>query len=72
MPGMSSEETLLRLREIDPTLRVILMSGYTEQDATARFENIPLDGFVQKPFEPNELSARVQMVLAHVPGGFKP
>lgn len=64
MPGMSSEETLERLREINPTLRVILMSGYTEQDATARFGNTPLDGFIQKPFTPLDLRDRIQSALA--------
>jgi PAS domain S-box-containing protein len=71
MPGMSSEEILAQLRRISPTLRVILMSGYTEQDATARFGNVALDGFVQKPFTPYELLDRVQAALtraANLPG----
>lgn len=71
MPGLSSEETLAQLREITPELRVILMSGYTEQDATARFGNIPLDGFVQKPFTPNDLSERVSSVLNTTPTWLK-
>lgn len=66
MPGLSSEETLQQLREINPALRVVLMSGYTEQDATARFANTPLDGFVQKPFTPLDLRDRVQRALAKV------
>ncbi len=71
MPGLSSEETLLRLRELLPLLRVILMSGHTEHDAAARFGDIRLDGFVQKPFTPNELSQRVQMALADPPAAWK-
>lgn len=64
MPGMSSEETLLRLRELYPNLRVILMSGYSEQDAAARFGGTPLDGFVQKPFTPADLVDRVNTALS--------
>jgi two-component system cell cycle sensor histidine kinase/response regulator CckA len=64
MPGLSSEETLMQLRQISPGLRVILMSGYSEQDATARFGTMRLDGFVQKPFMPNDLLERVQSALS--------
>lgn len=63
MPGLSSEETLRRMREITPNLRVILISGYTEQDATARFGIIPPDGFIQKPFTPKQLQDRVHQAL---------
>lgn len=72
MPGPSSEETLAQLRQISPALRVILMSGYTEQDATARLSNLALDGFVQKPFTPQELLERVQAVLSKAPAAFRP
>lgn len=63
MPGLSSKETLIQLRQILPTVRVILMSGYSEQDATARFGAVSPDGFLQKPFLPNDLLERVQAAL---------
>ncbi len=37
MPRMNGEEAFLAIKELDPDARVILMSGYTEQDATDRF-----------------------------------
>lgn len=43
------------------------MSGYSEQDATARFGTVSPDGFVQKPFMPNELLERVQAALYKIP-----
>lgn len=72
MPGPGGQETLAQLRQISPTLRVILMSGYREQDATARFGNLPPDGFVQKPFTPHELLERIQTVLSKPPAAFRP
>jgi CheY-like chemotaxis protein len=72
MPGPSSEETLALLRQISPALRVILMSGYTEQHATARLGTAPPDGFVQKPFTPHELLERVQSVLSAAPPAYRP
>ena len=41
---------------------VVLMSGYTEQDATARFNGKGLSGFIQKPFEAADLLARIRAV----------
>lgn len=64
MPGMSSEETWRQLREIHPQLRMLLVSGYSEQDATARFGNAALEGFLQKPFTPQELRERIRSTLS--------
>lgn len=63
MPGLASEVTLARLRELAPSLRVMLMSGYSEQETHSRFEDIPFDGFIQKPFSPHELSERIRHAL---------
>src|SRR5690606_22180592 len=37
MPGMNGVEVFHALRKADPHVRVILMSGYNEQDATNEF-----------------------------------
>ncbi len=67
MPGMSSEETLRQLRELQPTLRVVLMSGYSEFETSLRFAKMTHDGFVQKPFTPSDLVERLQAALSKVP-----
>lgn len=54
MPHMDGEETFQRLRRIDPEVRVLLTSGYSEQD-TERFAGKGLSGFIQKPYRPQEL-----------------
>jgi two-component system, cell cycle sensor histidine kinase and response regulator CckA len=59
MPRMGGRETVQLLRERSPELPVVLMSGYTEQDAAAKI----LDGtsgavgFLQKPFLSEDLSS---------------
>ncbi|MCC7139256.1 MAG: PAS domain S-box protein [Planctomycetes bacterium] len=69
MPGMSGEETLRALREVRPDVRVVVTSGYTQQDAAARLRGAPPDGFVQKPFDRADLLARIDAVLrAAAPG----
>ena len=49
MPHMDGEETFRELRRLDPGVRVVMSSGYTEQDVTSRFAGKGLVGFLQKP-----------------------
>ncbi len=51
MPGISGEETLRRLRQINPDQRVIVMSGYSEQDTMRRCADLGASEFLSKPFE---------------------
>ncbi|GIW13304.1 MAG: hypothetical protein KatS3mg062_0743 [Tepidiforma sp.] len=64
MPHMDGEETFRELRRIHPGVRVLLTSGYNEQDATERFAGKGLAGFIQKPFRPQELLEKVRTILA--------
>lgn len=50
MPYMDGEETFRELRRIDPKIRVIMSSGYTESEITPRFAGKRLSGFLQKPY----------------------
>jgi PAS domain S-box-containing protein len=63
MPGMSGASAFDAIREIEPSARVLLVSGYTsDRDAEALLER-GMDGFLQKPFEPEELMAAVRHLL---------
>jgi CheY-like chemotaxis protein len=64
MPRMDGEETFRELRRVDPAVRVLLTSGYNEQDATERFAGKGLLGFIQKPYRPDELIDRIEAALA--------
>ena len=63
MPGLSGPNLAARLLQQNPRLRVLYMSGYTD-DATAVHGNfwagIPL---LQKPFTPAALAERVRLAL---------
>jgi CheY-like chemotaxis protein len=54
MPVMGGEETLRRLLAINPKVRVVGSSGYTEQEAVRRF-GTGLAGFLQKPYSTQRL-----------------
>jgi two-component system cell cycle sensor histidine kinase/response regulator CckA len=55
MPQMDGEQTFRELRRWQPDVKVALMSGYNEQDATQHFIGRDLAAFVQKPFNMDSL-----------------
>ncbi len=63
MPRMSGEVAFEELRALRPDLRVILSSGYDEQDATSRFVGKGLAAFIAKPYDPDEFIETVRSVL---------
>ena len=68
MPELSGPELATRIRTVHPTIRVLLVSGYSA-DAVARHG---VDGaapsFLQKPFTGNQLARKVREVLGAAPG----
>ena len=63
MPHMGGEETFREIRRIRGDARVILSSGYNEQDATSRFAGKGLAGFIQKPYRSAKLLDRIYAAL---------
>ncbi len=63
MPRMDGEETFRNLRIIDSGVRVIMSSGYNEQEVTARFAGKGLVGFIQKPYRFEELVKKLRAIL---------
>jgi CheY-like chemotaxis protein len=63
MPEMGGREVFQRLRALDPRLKVLFTSGYTD-DAVIRKGVLDHDvPFLQKPFTPTALLAKVRDVL---------
>ncbi len=60
MPHMDGEETFRELRRIRADVRVVLCSGYNEQDITGRFISKGLRGFIQKPYQMKALAQALQ------------
>lgn len=60
MPRLSGADTCRVIRQMRPDLPIVLMSGYTEPDAAARFGAHEVAGFVQKPFSPATLVRMIQ------------
>ena len=62
MPGMDGRECMRRLRESDPELPVILMSGYSEGEVLGRQGDSQPNAFLQKPFGLTALAEAVSGV----------
>ncbi|MFL5493364.1 MAG: response regulator, partial [Gemmatimonadales bacterium] len=64
MPGLNGRELSEALSLTQPGVPVLFMSGYTGDDVLARSLLPPTAPFIQKPFAPEELVARVRQLLA--------
>ncbi len=64
MPGMDGKTTFEKLVKIDTNVKVLLCSGYSEEEMKSAFGNIRPNGFIKKPYKPIELLENVSSILA--------
>jgi CheY-like chemotaxis protein len=64
MPRWSGEETLCELRQVNPQVRVMLSSGYTQGEIDKRLRGQEVAGFIQKPYTLEELEEHLRTALA--------
>lgn len=64
MPGMDGEQTLTRIRQIQPAIAVVLMSGGEELRLRRVFATHQIDGHLRKPFAIEDLSHVLQRISA--------
>jgi len=65
MPRMSGDEVFSEIKRLAPEVPVVLMSGYSQQEATAALQGRGLAGFLSKPCSVREALAVVHRVLGH-------
>jgi CheY-like chemotaxis protein len=63
MPGMGGQELFETLRQIDPAVKVLLMSGYSFKQNLDDLRAKGLKGFVQKPLDFHSLGRAVREAL---------
>jgi CheY-like chemotaxis protein len=64
MPGLNGEKTFRELRQINPHTRVLLSSGYSQDEVAARFAGQSDVGFIQKPYDADQLVQEVKRYLS--------
>ena len=63
MPDLNGKEAFEVIRMMDPTAKVVLCSGYMEDNLAAKFPDWNVSGFLQKPFKYEALMALLRSVL---------
>ena len=63
MPDMDGGKTFDMIRNIDPTMPILLSSGYAMDNQTEAILKRGCNGFIQKPFNLSELSRKVRSIL---------
>ena len=61
---MGGGETFDHLKEINPDIKVLLSSGYSINGQASEILERGCDGFIQKPFNINQLSEKIQGIIA--------
>ena len=63
MPGMGAGDTYDELRVLDPEIKVLLSSGYGVDEQTNEVLQRGCRGFIQKPFNMQVLSQKIEEVM---------
>jgi PAS domain S-box-containing protein len=64
MPGMTGAETLPRLFQLRPTVRVLISTGFLDTDLKILLADFPAVATLQKPFSLDELRMALQAISA--------
>lgn len=63
MPGMSGLEIAQQLKDFDPSIICVTMTGFSTMDMAINALKLGIDEFILKPFTPKELSAAIAKAL---------
>jgi DNA-binding NtrC family response regulator len=63
MPGIGGIETLTRLKEMDPEITIMIMTGYPSIETAVKAIKLGAYDYITKPFNPDELRIAVNRAL---------
>jgi two-component system cell cycle sensor histidine kinase/response regulator CckA len=72
MPGMGGRELADAIKARRPQLKILYMSGYTNDEVVRHGVILARDAFLQKPFTPTSLVAKVRDAFGNAPDRAKP
>jgi two-component system cell cycle sensor histidine kinase/response regulator CckA len=63
MPGMNGKELFTRLREIQPSLKALISTGYSVEGEVSDLMTRGCKGYIQKPFSIKVLAKEIRRIL---------
>jgi len=63
MPRMSAQQAVERIQTGWPETRILLSSGYDEEEVLSGFRGTQLAGFLQKPYTPAQLAEKIRAAI---------
>lgn len=63
MPQLTGEDLYYEIYRLNPDMRMILMSGYSEEELINRFHGVHPPAFLVKPFTAQDLHMKVRQVI---------
>jgi len=63
MPDMTGGECFDKLRDLNPTVKVLLSSGYSIDGQAGKILDRGCNGFIQKPFKIEQFSKKIREIL---------
>ena len=63
LPEMSGRDCLIQLVGMDPSVKVLVASGYSPEEEMSREINPLIKGFLRKPFNASQLIEKVKSIL---------
>ncbi|MFZ4621629.1 MAG: PAS domain S-box protein [Bacteroidota bacterium] len=63
MPKLNGKEVLIELRKIHPNIKVVMSSGYSEEEIDHLMGDVKPNTFIQKPHRPQTLLSAINAIL---------
>jgi CheY-like chemotaxis protein len=61
--GMGGKETISKLLELDPNVRALVSSGYSNDPILAKYKDYGFKGLIVKPYDTEALSKAISKLL---------
>ena len=63
MPNMNGKEIFIKMKEIDPNVKVLLSSGYGHNEAVQEIINLGAKDLLPKPYKMNDLGEKLEEII---------
>jgi DNA-binding NtrC family response regulator len=66
MPGLNGDEVLEQLQQVNPHIKVILITAYSSVETAVRIMKLGAEDFIEKPVDLNDLTEKIALLEQQV------